>query len=64
MLLLLQPCFSVADSPVWMDSSTTGQCKRLEDTVGGPEVLSQCTGSRAYEVMEKSDVLFYLISSI
>ena len=33
-----------------MDSSTTAQCKRLEGIVGGPEVLSQRTGSRAYEV--------------
>lgn len=41
--------FSINDSPVWMDSSTTLQCQQLEDTVGGPEKLAELTGSRAYE---------------
>ncbi|XP_060036399.1 xylulose kinase isoform X4 [Erinaceus europaeus] len=45
----LQACFSVSNSPVWMDSSTTAQCRRLEATVGGPHALSCLTGSRAYE---------------
>lgn len=40
---------SVPDSPVWMDSSTTAQCKRLENSVGGAEVLASVTGSRAFE---------------
>lgn len=30
--------FSINDSPVWMDSSTTPQCQQLEEAVGGPEV--------------------------
>lgn len=34
----LASCFSVVNSPVWMDSSTTKQCKHLEDAVGGPQV--------------------------
>jgi len=34
----LASCFSVVNSPVWMDSSTTKQCKQLEDAVGGPQV--------------------------
>ncbi|KAJ8718834.1 hypothetical protein PYW07_016390 [Mythimna separata] len=38
----------VTDSPVWMDSSTTADCKALEDAVGAEE-LSKITGSRAYE---------------
>lgn len=33
----LATCFA-ADSPVWMDSSTTADCKALEEAVGGPEV--------------------------
>ncbi|XP_012929393.1 xylulose kinase isoform X1 [Heterocephalus glaber] len=45
----LQACFSLSDCPVWMDSSTTAQCRQLEATVGGAQVLSCLTGSRAYE---------------
>lgn len=45
----LQGCFSVRDSPVWMDSSTLEQCKVLENGVGGPLALAKLTGSRAYE---------------
>ena len=32
-----------------MDSSTTQQCRLLEEAVGGPQKLSDITGSRAYE---------------
>ncbi|KAI8421195.1 hypothetical protein MSG28_008264 [Choristoneura fumiferana] len=39
----------VADSPVWMDSSTSADCIALEEAVGGPEVLAKLTGSTAYE---------------
>lgn len=45
----LASCFSINESPVWMDSSTTEYCKRLEDSVGGPEKLAEITGSKAYE---------------
>ncbi|MBN3293502.1 XYLB kinase, partial [Polypterus senegalus] len=45
----LQNCFSVTDSPVWMDSSTSLECKHLEQSVGGALNLSYITGSRAYE---------------
>ncbi|XP_038287838.1 xylulose kinase isoform X1 [Canis lupus baileyi] len=45
----LQACFSIKDSPVWMDSSTTAQCRQLEAAVGGAQALSSLTGSRAYE---------------
>ncbi|ONI35559.1 hypothetical protein PRUPE_1G542700 [Prunus persica] len=41
--------FSVNESPVWMDSSTTAQCRELEKAVGGALELSQLTGSRGYE---------------
>jgi xylulokinase len=30
--------FSFADSPIWMDSSTSAQCNALEAALGGPEV--------------------------
>ncbi|XP_012590318.1 PREDICTED: xylulose kinase isoform X4 [Condylura cristata] len=45
----LQACFSISSSPVWMDSSTTAQCRQLEAAVGGAQALSCLTGSRAYE---------------
>jgi hypothetical protein len=45
-----QTCFSISDCPVWMDSSTTIQCRQLEAAVGGAQALSCLTGSRAYEV--------------
>ncbi|XP_018426691.1 PREDICTED: xylulose kinase [Nanorana parkeri] len=45
----LQSCFSICDSPVWMDSSTSAECHQLEKSVGGPQELANITGSRAYE---------------
>lgn len=41
--------FSIGESPIWMDSSTTAQCREIEKAVGGPLELSRITGSRAYE---------------
>ncbi|XP_071737643.1 xylulose kinase 2-like [Rutidosis leptorrhynchoides] len=41
--------FSTKESPIWMDSSTTQQCKAIEKAVGGALELSKLTGSRAYE---------------
>jgi xylulokinase len=32
-----------------MDSSTTKQCRDLEDKFGGPQRVAEVTGSRAYE---------------
>ncbi|XP_050960553.1 xylulose kinase isoform X1 [Labeo rohita] len=46
---LLQECFAVQDSPVWMDSSTSDQCQYLEEAAGGAQRLADITGSRAYE---------------
>uniref|UniRef100_A0A669CQ03 Xylulose kinase n=1 Tax=Oreochromis niloticus TaxID=8128 RepID=A0A669CQ03_ORENI len=49
---LLQVCvcvFSVSDSPVWMDSSSTQQCEDLQAAAGGALRLAEITGSRAYE---------------
>lgn len=45
----LQDAFTLRDSPIWMDSSTTEQCQALEKALGGPEKLATITGSRAYE---------------
>ncbi|KAK0094081.1 hypothetical protein PV326_011862 [Microctonus aethiopoides] len=41
--------FALNNSPIWMDSSTTAECKIIEETVGGPRELAKITGSRAYE---------------
>lgn len=41
--------FRLADSPIWMDSSTGEQCRALEAALGGPEAVAKLSGSRAYE---------------
>ncbi|KAI4316058.1 hypothetical protein L6164_024075 [Bauhinia variegata] len=41
--------FSVKESPIWMDSSTTAQCRELEKAFGGAMELAKVTGSRGYE---------------
>jgi xylulokinase len=41
--------FSVADSPIWMDSSTAKQCQEREKALGGAQAVANLTGSRAYE---------------
>ncbi|KAF4351645.1 hypothetical protein G4B88_025091 [Cannabis sativa] len=45
----LGDAFSIKESPIWMDSSTTVQCRDIEKAVGGALELSRLTGSRAYE---------------
>ncbi|KAJ8307079.1 hypothetical protein KUTeg_015163 [Tegillarca granosa] len=45
----LKDCFSIPDSPIWMDASTTAQCKKLEEAVGGAMRLAEITGARAFE---------------
>lgn len=53
---LLESCFSVIDSPIWMDSSTSVECRSLEEAVGGPQSLADITGSRAYERFTGSQI--------
>lgn len=53
----LSSLFSVNDSPIWMDSSTTEQCKKLENVVGGAQVMADITGSRAYERFTVNQIL-------
>jgi xylulokinase len=45
----LSRAFARARSPVWMDSSTTEECRELEEAVGGASVLAARTGARAFE---------------
>lgn len=40
----LQEAFSIKDSPVWMDSSTSAQCSAIEKAVGGAAKLTALTG--------------------
>ncbi|CAN6199994.1 unnamed protein product [Urochloa humidicola] len=49
LLLQLNHAFSTMNSPIWMDSSTTKQCREIENAVGGALELAKLTGSRAYE---------------
>ncbi|KAG6891180.1 hypothetical protein C0995_008432 [Termitomyces sp. Mi166 len=41
--------FSLPNAPIWQDSSTTRECKELEEVVGGAQALADLSGSRAYE---------------
>jgi xylulokinase len=41
--------FSRDRSPVWLDASTTDQCREIERLLGGAEATARLTGSRAYE---------------
>ncbi len=45
----LSDLFSIGDSPIWMDASTTQQCKEREKALGGAQTVADLTGSRAYE---------------
>ena len=40
---------SRSTAPVWMDSSTTLECRAIEAALGGAAALAQLTGSRAFE---------------
>lgn len=65
----LQDAFSVPNSPIWMDSSTTSICREMEQLFhGGAKDLADKTGSRAYErftlsqITKVSQMTFVLIS--
>ena len=45
----LAHAFSVLDSPVWMDSSTSRECRTIEALLGGAEDVVALTGSRIVE---------------
>ncbi|KAJ9582738.1 hypothetical protein L9F63_022920, partial [Diploptera punctata] len=52
----LRNAFSLNESPIWRDSSTSKQCLELENAVGGPQKLADITGSRAYERFTGSQI--------
>src|SRR5580765_8053751 len=45
----VRPMLSRNEAPIWMDSSTSAECREIEVAVGGDQVLAQRTGSRAFE---------------
>ena len=45
----IAPLLSRAVSPIWLDSSTSAECRQIAEAVGGPAALAQRTGSRAFE---------------
>ena len=46
-----------------MDSSTTQQCRQLEENMGGAQVVADKTGSRAYEVQTLLNTSLYGIQN-
>jgi len=45
----LTKTFAREESPVWMDASTTTQCREIEDAIGGADATAALTGSPACE---------------
>jgi xylulokinase len=45
----LDGAFSRQTIPNWQDSSTTSQCRSIEQSLGGPEAVARLTGSKAHE---------------
>jgi xylulokinase len=43
------PLLSRKTSPIWMDSSTSVECREIAAAVGGDETVTRLTGSRAIE---------------
>lgn len=52
----LSQCFALGESPIWMDSSTSRECRQLEAHLGGAQHLAEVTGSRAYERFTASQI--------
>ncbi|KAK3188525.1 hypothetical protein Dsin_028086 [Dipteronia sinensis] len=55
----LGSAFSKKESPIWIDSNTTVQCREMEKAVGvgGALELSKITGSKAYERFTKPQIM-------
>lgn len=45
----LKTIFALDYSPVWMDSSTSQQCRQRDAALGGAQAVAELTGSRSYE---------------
>lgn len=42
-------CFSRPTSPIWMDASTTAECREMTEALGGPDAVARLTGSCCFE---------------
>ncbi|KAF4652599.1 hypothetical protein FOZ61_009571 [Perkinsus olseni] len=49
--------FTVRDGPIWMDTSTSAECRELESYVGGSDALAKLTGSKAWERFTGNQIL-------
>ncbi|KFH68521.1 hypothetical protein MVEG_05335 [Podila verticillata NRRL 6337] len=66
---ILHNSFTVLESPIWQDTSTSSECRKLEEFLGqqegdqtksrraGQHKLAQLTGSRAFERFTGSQIL-------
>jgi xylulokinase len=45
----LEQVYSRATSPIWMDSSTSAECREITESLGGDAAVCKLTGSRAFE---------------
>jgi xylulokinase len=45
----LEGVFSRDTSPIWMDSSTSSECRDIMEALGGPAATAEATGSAAFE---------------
>lgn len=52
----LKPSLSRATSPIWMDTSTTLECREMAEALGGNAELSRITGSGAIERFTGSQI--------
>jgi xylulokinase len=45
----IEAVYSRATSPIWMDSSTSVECREITEALGGPEAVCALTGSSCFE---------------
>ena len=45
----IKPLLSRATAPIWMDSSTSAECREIAEAVGGDATVTRISGSRAIE---------------
>jgi xylulokinase len=52
----IEPCLSRNSSPIWMDSSTSGECSEISLKIGGDDVVCAKSGSIAVERFTGSQI--------